>query len=238
MLLGVIFIGVAGFAPLQALHDAAHEHAPRDRVPLPLGIAMLQRIFASALGAGLAVGLIVAVLQHAALVPLILHAEKYEDGTLTVPHKHSRAPATDIGAAVAGGRCPVAIGAAQAHDGAADAKDESSWRAVADFRGDDAHRDRLCAAARRRLCGEWTAGRRARGPAVGAGGLRGICTCAGIRPAAWGSCRARSQPRLGARQALVGRHDGGDGGGHSVSRHSCRARGRSRSRSCCCSRRT
>jgi cobalt transporter subunit CbtB len=24
MLLGVIFIGVAGFAPLQALHDAAH----------------------------------------------------------------------------------------------------------------------------------------------------------------------------------------------------------------------
>lgn len=93
---------------------------------------MLQRIFASALGAGLAVGLIVAVLQHVALVPLILHAEKYEDGTLTVPHKHSRAPATDIGAAVAQA-LPVAIGAAQAHDGAADAKDKSSWRAVLTF---------------------------------------------------------------------------------------------------------
>ena len=96
---------------------------------------MLQRIFASALGAGVAVGLIVAVLQHVTLVPLILQAELYEDGKLTVQHKHTLVSPTDIGAQVARA-LPAVIGRAQAHDGhaAAPAGDENSpWRAVFTF---------------------------------------------------------------------------------------------------------
>src|ERR671930_608385 len=95
---------------------------------------MLQRIFASALGAGVAVGLIVAILQHVTLVPLILEAEKYEDGKLTVQHKHTQALPTDIGAQVAIA-LPAVIGAAQAHDEhpAAKAEEESPWRAVFTF---------------------------------------------------------------------------------------------------------
>lgn len=48
---------------------------------------MFRRIFAAALGAGVAVGLLVAALQHVALVPLILEAEKYESGA--AEHKHA-----------------------------------------------------------------------------------------------------------------------------------------------------
>jgi cobalt transporter subunit CbtA len=94
---------------------------------------MLQRIFASALGAGVAVGLIVAILQHVTLVPLILEAEKYEDGRLTVQHKHAQALPTDIGAQVANA-LPV-IASAQAHDDhpAAGAGEDSPWRAVFTF---------------------------------------------------------------------------------------------------------
>jgi len=97
---------------------------------------MLQRIFASALGAGVAVGLIVAVLQHVALVPLILEAEKYEDGRLTVQHKHAQALPADIGAQVAIA-LPAVIGSAQAHDdhpaAAAMPEEDSAWRAVFTF---------------------------------------------------------------------------------------------------------
>ncbi len=100
---------------------------------------MFQRIFATALGAGVAVGLIVAVLQHFSLVPLILEAEKYEDGILKVEHKHTQlAPRPDdIGAAVAGA-LPTVIGQAQAHDdhpavNAAGITDDSPWRAVFTF---------------------------------------------------------------------------------------------------------
>lgn len=96
---------------------------------------MLQRIFASALGAGVAVGLIVATLQHVTLVPLILQAELYEDGKLTVQHKHSAVPPTDIGTQVVTA-LPAVIARAQAHDGhaAAAAGDENSpWRAVFTF---------------------------------------------------------------------------------------------------------
>jgi cobalt transporter subunit CbtA len=96
---------------------------------------MLQRIFASALGAGVAVGLIVAIIQHVTLVPLILTAELYEDGKLTVQRKQAALP-TDIGAQVALA-LPAVIGKAQAHDDhAAAAKagaEDSPWRAVFTF---------------------------------------------------------------------------------------------------------
>src|SRR5262249_10944682 len=87
------------------------------------GILMLQRIFGTALGAGIAVGLIVAILQHVTLVPLILEAEKYEDGKLTVQHKHSQALPTDIGAQVAIA-LPAVIATAQADDEKPGAKTE------------------------------------------------------------------------------------------------------------------
>ena len=96
---------------------------------------MLQRIFASALGAGVAVGLIVAIIQHVTLVPLILTAELYEDGKLTVQHKHTEVPPTDIGAQVVLA-LPAVVGKAQAHDAhPAAAKDAegSPWRAVFTF---------------------------------------------------------------------------------------------------------
>lgn len=94
---------------------------------------MFQRIFATALGAGIAVGLLMAAIQHVTLVPLILEAEKYESGAATV-HKHTQAVPrpTDIGAAVAGA-LPAVIGQAQAHDDhpAVAAEEENSpWRAV------------------------------------------------------------------------------------------------------------
>src|ERR1700754_67510 len=97
------------------------------------GIPMFQRIFASALGAGVAVGLIVAIVQHVTLVPLTLTAELYEDGKLTVQHKHSAVP-TDIGAQVALA-LPAVIDKAQAHDehAAAAGAEDSPWRAVFTF---------------------------------------------------------------------------------------------------------
>lgn len=96
---------------------------------------MLQRIFGSALGAGIVVGLIVAVLQHVTLVPLIVTAELYEDGKLTVQHKHARVSPTDIGAQVAQA-LPDVIARAQAHDehaAAASPEENSPWRAVFTF---------------------------------------------------------------------------------------------------------
>jgi cobalt transporter subunit CbtA len=50
---------------------------------------MFRRIFAAALGAGIGVGVLIAALQHVALVPMILEAEKYEKGAVAPHHEHS-----------------------------------------------------------------------------------------------------------------------------------------------------
>ncbi|MBO0755870.1 MAG: CbtA family protein [Bradyrhizobiaceae bacterium] len=55
---------------------------------------MFQRIFATALGAGIGVGLLIAALQHVALVPLIVTAETYESGAAARQHATK---ALDIG---------------------------------------------------------------------------------------------------------------------------------------------
>jgi cobalt transporter subunit CbtA len=90
---------------------------------------MFRRVFATALGAGVAVGLIVAVLQHVALVPLILEAEKYETGA-AADHKHTQAPPS-IGQALAD-VLPDLVARGHAHDDAkaAAAEAPSPWRAV------------------------------------------------------------------------------------------------------------
>lgn len=75
--------------------------------PVIDGVAMFQRIFATALGAGIGVGLLIAALQHVALVPLILTAESYESSVTA--HQHGT-KALDIGQ-------PAAFAdEAQAHD--------------------------------------------------------------------------------------------------------------------------
>ena len=57
---------------------------------------MFRRIFGAALGAGIGVGLIVALLQHVTLVPMILTAETYES---SAAHEHSLlAPSSGTGA--------------------------------------------------------------------------------------------------------------------------------------------
>jgi cobalt transporter subunit CbtA len=93
---------------------------------------MFRRIFASALGAGVAVGLLVAALQHVALVPLILEAEKYEKGAAP-DHKHAWAmPTVGSRVAEAVGALPDLVARGHAHDTAqsARAEDPSPWRAV------------------------------------------------------------------------------------------------------------
>ena len=94
---------------------------------------MLRRIFGAALGAGICVGLIVALLQHVVLVPMILTAETYEGGAA---HKHSLlAPSSDNWRNVvadAANLLPNLIAPTQAHDAAAPpaASEISPWRAV------------------------------------------------------------------------------------------------------------
>jgi cobalt transporter subunit CbtA len=94
---------------------------------------MFRRIFGAALGAGICVGLIVALLQHVALVPMILTAETYESGAA---HKHSllAPPSGDWRhvTAEAAGLLPSLIAPAQAHDAAPPpaASENSPWRAV------------------------------------------------------------------------------------------------------------
>ena len=91
---------------------------------------MFQRIFATALGAGIGVGLLIAALQHVALVPMILTAESYESGVTA--HQHAtRAwdiePPTSIHV-----EAPAAFAdEAHAHDHNASAEDAAlSWRPV------------------------------------------------------------------------------------------------------------
>lgn len=90
---------------------------------------MFRRIFAAALGAGIGVGVLIAALQHVTLVPLILEAEKYENGTLTTKqHVHSALP-SPIGDAVVA----VLVGPALAHEGhdaASLVAEDSPWRPV------------------------------------------------------------------------------------------------------------
>jgi cobalt transporter subunit CbtA len=92
---------------------------------------MFRRIFGAALGAGICVGLIVALLQHVALVPMILTAESYESGAA---HKHSLlAPSSGNNvAAGAANLLPNLVAPAQAHDAAPPpaASADSPWRAV------------------------------------------------------------------------------------------------------------
>lgn len=80
---------------------------------------MFQRIFATALGAGVGVGLLIAALHHVALVPLILAAEKYENGALDA-HKHTQLqlPAPDLGEDVVSvvSKLGALVGSAQAHE--------------------------------------------------------------------------------------------------------------------------
>ena len=89
---------------------------------------MFRRIFAAALGAGIGVGVLIAALQHVALVPMILEAEKYEKGTVAPHHEHG-AISTQSGMAVAS----LLVTEAKAHDHEADAPmvaEDSPWRPV------------------------------------------------------------------------------------------------------------
>ena len=89
---------------------------------------MFRRIFAAALGAGVAVGVLIAALQHVALVPMILEAENYEKGTIAPHHQHSEI-STQSGMAMAS----LLVTEAKAHDHEADAPmvaEDSPWRPV------------------------------------------------------------------------------------------------------------
>ena len=68
---------------------------------------MFRRIFGAALAAGVAIGLVLATLQHLALVPLILKAENYE-------HAEAR-PKAALPAATAGSETAWALIAPSAH---------------------------------------------------------------------------------------------------------------------------
>src|SRR5690349_12160404 len=73
---------------------------------------MFRRIFGAALGAGLLVGTLVALLQQAALVPIILRAEVYEAQSNS-SHNHSRIMSP---ARVVSGIAAAMVAAAQAHE--------------------------------------------------------------------------------------------------------------------------
>jgi cobalt transporter subunit CbtA len=93
---------------------------------------MFRRIFVAALGAGVSVGLLLAALQHVALVPMILEAEKHENrGTKPNEQAGLRRPqlseVLDIARAL-----PDAVGRARAHSHDATTKDAdaSPWRSA------------------------------------------------------------------------------------------------------------
>jgi cobalt transporter subunit CbtA len=92
---------------------------------------VFRRIFATALGAGIGVGLLLAALQHVALVPLILEAERYErkDEPKKQATNSVEQRAADHAAAGAVSAL-VVIGHAHAHGHDAAASDESPWRAA------------------------------------------------------------------------------------------------------------
>jgi cobalt transporter subunit CbtA len=89
---------------------------------------MFRRIFAAALGAGIGVGVLIAALQHVALVPMILEAEKYEKGSAAPHHEHSALPAQS-GTAMSS----LLVTEAKAHDHGDEAPlvaEDSPWRPV------------------------------------------------------------------------------------------------------------
>ena len=89
---------------------------------------MFRRIFAAALGAGIGVGVLIAALQHVALVPVILEAEKYEKGAAPPHHEHG-ALSTKSEMAMSS----LLITEAKAHDHDAEAPmvaEDSPWRPV------------------------------------------------------------------------------------------------------------
>ena len=95
---------------------------------------MFQRIFATALGAGIAVGLLIAALQHVTLVPLILKAEVYENAAAVKKHAQlSPTAETRDAAGAVSSLLAEPRRTAQAHEhnvAAAPGKEESPWRAV------------------------------------------------------------------------------------------------------------
>jgi cobalt transporter subunit CbtA len=54
---------------------------------------MFRNLILSAAAAGLAAGLLTAALQQITTTPIILEAERYEDGAAAAPHDHAAAPA-------------------------------------------------------------------------------------------------------------------------------------------------
>jgi len=92
---------------------------------------MFRRIFAAALGAGIGVGVLIAALQHVALVPMILEAEHYEKRSTAPRHEHgSLLPQASAGAAA------LLFEAAQAHgghDGVPTVAEDSPWRPLLTF---------------------------------------------------------------------------------------------------------
>jgi len=89
---------------------------------------MFRRIFVAALGAGIGVGVLIAALQHVALVPMILEAEKYEKGSAAPHHEHSALPAQS-GTAMSS----LLVTEAKAHDRGDEAPmvgEDSPWRPV------------------------------------------------------------------------------------------------------------
>ena len=134
---------------------------------------MFRRVFATALGAGIGVGLLLAALQHVALVPMILEAEKYE--RKDEPKKQAANPADqrETAHAVAGAvSALVVIGHAHAHGhDAAAASDEFAVASGVDHGRHHADLGRLRAAAGRGLCRERARGDGARRRAVGLAGF-------------------------------------------------------------------
>ena len=91
---------------------------------------MFRRIFGAALGAGICVGLIVALLQHVALVPMILTAETYESAAARKHSLLAPSPGNWRNAVADAANLPYLIAPAQAHDAAAApaASENSPWR--------------------------------------------------------------------------------------------------------------
>ena len=153
---------------------------------------MFRRIFAAALGAGIGVGVLIAALQHVALVPMILEAEKYESGavarrnTSTARCRHSPA-------------CVAAllVTEAKAHD-QADAPmvaEDLPWRPVFTWIATTLTSVGFALAAGRRIRGQRPRGRRTRRLAVG--NCRALLRSRWRPPSACRpSCRDRWRPNF------------------------------------------
>jgi len=97
-----ILSSASGFAPIEAIHDAAHNTRIRSASPVTERGFDVPADFRDRARRRHRVGILMAALQHVTLVPLILEAEKYESGAAAA-HKHTQVTPrpTDIGAALA-----------------------------------------------------------------------------------------------------------------------------------------